>query len=123
MKIAYLGLDFLRSALDAALREGCEVLKIFTCPADNVTEFNLAVRETARREAIPLSMERLRARDLAQLRQAGCELLLCAGYYYRVPVTEGPGCGSDMFVCVVSMIAAVLLILHRRCVRRPCRPS
>ena len=88
MKIAYLGLDFLRSALDAALREGCEVLKIFTCPADNVTEFNLAVRETARREAIPLSMERLRARDLAQLRQAGCELLLCAGYYYRVPVTD-----------------------------------
>lgn len=88
MKIAYLGIDLLKSALDALLGEGCEILKLFTCPTDNVTEFNTGVIQTARARGIPYTLGRLTAGDLDELARAGCELLVCAGYYYRAPITD-----------------------------------
>lgn len=88
MNIAYLGIDLLKPVLDALLREGCRVLKLFTCPVDNVTEFNTAVIQTAQERRIPFTLERITAADLAWLSAQGCELLVCAGYYYRAPVTD-----------------------------------
>lgn len=89
MKAAYVGIDLFYPALPALARAGCEIMKIFTCQTDNVTEFNLRVCAYARDRAIPLQTDRVRPEDLAALRQAGCELLLCAGYYYRLPVEDG----------------------------------
>jgi len=87
MKIAYLGIDLFKPVLDALLNEGCQVLKLFTCPTDNVTEFNTAVLQTAEERGIPHTLGRLTASDLEELAARGCELLVCAGYYYRAPVT------------------------------------
>ena len=88
MKTAYLGIDLLEPVLDALLGEGCRVLKLFTCPVDNVTETNTAVIKTARERGIPHTLERIAPADLEWLAGQGCELLVCAGYYYRVPVTD-----------------------------------
>lgn len=88
MKIAYLGIDLLEPVLDALLGEGCRVLKLFTCPVDNVTETNTAVLEAARGRGIPYTLERVTPADLDWLASQGCELLVCAGYYYRAPVTD-----------------------------------
>lgn len=88
MKIAYLGIDLLEPVLDALLGEGCRVLKLFTCPVDNVTETNTAVIKTARERGIPHTLERIAPADLEWLAGQGCELLVCAGYYYRAPVTD-----------------------------------
>lgn len=88
MKIAYLGIDLLKPVLDALLAEGCEILKLFTCPVDNVTEFNTAVIGTARARGIPYTLDRVTAADLEELASRGCRLLVCAGYYYRTPVTD-----------------------------------
>ncbi len=88
MKIAYLGIDLLEPVLDALLGEGCRVLKLFTCPVDNVTETNTAVLEAARGRGIPHTLERVAPADLDWLASQGCELLVCAGYYYRAPVTD-----------------------------------
>ncbi len=88
MKIAYLGIDLLKPVLDALLEEGCRVLKLFTCPVDNVTEFNTAVLRTAQARGIPHTLERITPVDLAELAAQGCELLVCAGYYYRAPITD-----------------------------------
>lgn len=87
MKTAYLGIDLLKPALDALLGEGCHVLKLFTCPVDNVTEFNTAVIRTAQERGIPYTLDRITAVDLDGLARTGCELLVCAGYYYRAPIT------------------------------------
>ena len=87
MKIAYLGIDLLKPVLDALLNEGCRVLKLFTCPVDNVTEFNTAVIRTAERVGIPYTLDRITAAGLEELADQGCQLLVCAGYYYRAPVT------------------------------------
>lgn len=88
MKIAYLGIDLLKPVLDALLDEGCQVLKLFTCPVDNVTETNAAVIQTAREQGIPCTLNRITANHLEELAGAGCQLLVCAGYYYRAPVTD-----------------------------------
>ena len=88
MKTAYLGIDLLKPVLDALLGEGCRVLKLFTCPVDNVTETNTAVIGTARERGIPCTQARITAADLDWLASQGCGLLVCAGYYYRVPVTD-----------------------------------
>lgn len=87
MKTVYLGIDLLKPVLDALLREGCEVLKLFTCPVDNVTEFNTSVIHTAQERGIPYTLDRITAADLDELAEQGCELLVCAGYYHRVPVS------------------------------------
>ena len=87
MKIAYIGIDLLHPVLLSALQEGCEVLRIFTCRTDNVTEFNTAVLQTAQTYDIPYTLDRLTEKDLVRLEQEGCELLLCAGYYYRIPIS------------------------------------
>lgn len=88
MKIAYLGIDLLKPVLDALLEERCQVLKLFTCPVDNVTETNTAVLQAAEELGIPYTLSRITAADLEELAVQGCELLVCAGYYYRAPVTE-----------------------------------
>lgn len=88
MKIAYLGIDLLKPVLDALLDEGCRVLKLFTCPVDNVTETNTAVIRGAEERGIPYTLNRITAADLGELAARGCELLVCAGYYYRAPVTD-----------------------------------
>lgn len=88
MKTAYLGIDLLKPVLDALLKEDCQVLKLFTCPVDNVTEFNTAVICTAEERGIPHTLERITAAHLEELAAQGCELLVCAGYYYRAPITD-----------------------------------
>ena len=87
MKIAYLGIDLMYSTLDVLSANGCEIIKIFTCPCDNITEFNHKVTAFAVDRGIEYTEDRITARDLEELAMAGCELLLCAGYYYRTPIT------------------------------------
>lgn len=87
MKIAYLGFDTLQCALRTVLEEGCQVLKLFTCQTDNVTEFNTGVLETAREHGIPVSLTPVTRADLDALAEQGCRLLLCGGYYHRLPIT------------------------------------
>jgi len=88
MKIAYAGIDLMSSALQTLVSDSHEILKLFTCPCDNVTEFNTAVIGIAEKNGIPFTVNRVTERDLAELKQQGCELFLCAGYYYKIPVTE-----------------------------------
>ena len=57
MKIAYVGIDLLKCVLDTVLDSGCEVIKLFTCHTDNVTEFNTGVIDSARRAGIPYTLE------------------------------------------------------------------
>ena len=86
MKIAYIGIDLLYPALPALYDRGCDILKIFTCRTDNVTEFNIKITEFAGLHGIPITMERISLADLKILEDMGCELIVSAGYYYMIPV-------------------------------------
>lgn len=84
MKIAYIGFDPLFPVLEALGEMDCQIIEIFTCQTDNVTEFNLQVVQFAQDRHIPCQVERITPADLRRLERAGCQLILCGGYYHRI---------------------------------------
>lgn len=86
MKIAYAGIDLLYPALEALVNMECELIGIYTCRTDNVTEFNVRVSRLAGERNIPCSFERIGPQEIEELKRKGCELFVCAGYYYKIPV-------------------------------------
>jgi methionyl-tRNA formyltransferase len=86
MKLAYIGIDLLYPALPALYEAGCEIIEIFTCETDNVAEFNLEVCAFAKEHSIPLTVGRVTQDDLTRLVSKGCEAVISAGYYYRLPI-------------------------------------
>ncbi len=89
MKIAYIGIDILVSALRALLREGCQVIEIFTCRTDNKTEFNREVISIAEELSVPCSLEPISREDLIRLKNKGVQAVICGGYYHKVPTDTG----------------------------------
>lgn len=88
MKIAYAGFDLFYPALEALHRSGCEIVRIFSCKVDNVTEFNTDVTDFARKHNIPITYDRITTEDLVKLRDSGVDALFCAAYYYRMPIID-----------------------------------
>ena len=85
MKFAYAGFDLMAPAL-AALCENNTLLKLFTCPVDGVSETNNEVIALADAACAPYTLSRITREDIDTLVDGGCELLISAGYYYRIPV-------------------------------------
>ncbi|MDO5408539.1 MAG: formyltransferase family protein [Eubacteriales bacterium] len=89
MKAAYAGFDLLDTALESMIAEGCTILEVFTCPVDQETEFNSHVKQIAETLHIPCTEKPIRPEDIRRLKEQGCELLISAGYYFRIPVEPG----------------------------------
>lgn len=89
MKIAYAGFDLFYPMLESLHQNGCEIVKIFSCKVDNVTEFNQKVTKFAHTNDIPITYDKITLEDLVALKNDGVEALFCAAYYYRMPILEG----------------------------------
>ncbi len=89
MKIAYAGFDLFYPMLESLYNNGCEIVKIFSCEVDNVTEFNCEVTKFANTHAIPITYDKITLSDLQELKESGVEVLFCAAYYYRIPILDG----------------------------------
>lgn len=85
MKIAYIGIDLFYTALETLEGLGCEILEIFTCETDNVTEFNIKVKEFAAQRGIFCKTSRITRQDIERLLHKGCEAAICGGYYFKIP--------------------------------------
>jgi len=85
MKIAYCGYDFFYACLNELLAAQYEVCRVFTFPCDNRYNFNQYIREICSRHNLPLNERRLDEAALIELEQEGCELIITAGYRYKVP--------------------------------------
>ena len=88
MKVAYVGIDILYPVLENLYACGCEIIKVFTCRTDNVTEFNTKTVGFAREHGIPVKMDRMTADDLREMAALGCRFVMVGGYYYRIPVID-----------------------------------
>lgn len=89
MKIAYIGIDLFFTALESLVEQNCEIAEIFTCKTDNKTEFNVKICEFARKNGIPCKMTRITVEDVERLKQKGCKMAVCAGYYFKIPWDAG----------------------------------
>ena len=85
MKIAYCGFDFFHACLRHLLEAGHEIHRLYSFPCDGRFNFNTYVRELARGRRIPFSVKPVTADDIHVLEQKGVELLLTAGYQYKIP--------------------------------------
>ncbi len=88
MKVAYVGIDILYPVLTSLYDTGCEIIKIYTCKTDNITEFNTQTIEFAVSHNIPYQINRIGKDDLHELSYLGCKFVLFGGYYYRIPVID-----------------------------------
>lgn len=88
-KIAYAGFDLLSPALKTLLEEGCQLTELFTCPVDGITELNQEVIAMAEKAGAPWTMKRIGREDILRLKEKGCQMLVSAAYYYRIPIDEG----------------------------------
>lgn len=87
MKIAYAGFDLMADALQALGRDN-EIVKLFTCKVDGDFETNDRVIALAAFFGAPYTLCRITRDDIEELLSIGCELLISAGYYYRIPVDD-----------------------------------
>lgn len=89
MKIAYIGIDLFFNTLESLDRLGCEIGEIFTCKTDNVTEFNIKIRDFAKERRIPCKLTRITVEDIERLRNEKFDFAVCAGYYFKIPADTG----------------------------------
>jgi len=85
MKIAYCGYDFFHQCLRRLLADGHDIVKVFTFSCDNRYNFNQYIHEICRQQHLPVTQAVITTTDIEQLQLQGCELLITAGYRYKVP--------------------------------------
>lgn len=89
MKICYLGYDFFYGCLEEILKlKNIEVLKVFTFETDNKYNFNYNIVKLSNENNIPIKYDKIAKADIEELIIEGCELLISAGYPYKIPVFD-----------------------------------
>lgn len=89
MKIVYFGYDLFADCLESLPALGIEIMAIYTFPSDGVCDFNDRVTAFAAAHQIPCTVGRVTAAALDTLADQGCDLMVSAGYAYRIPVQPG----------------------------------
>lgn len=87
MKIAYIGIDLLVSALYSLYKNKCDIVEIYTCNTDNKTEFNIKVTDFAKKHNIPIKFSPISESDLLNLKHNGVDFIISAGYYHKIPTS------------------------------------
>ena len=89
MKIAYFGFDLFYDCLDMLIQNGHDIMKIFTCDVDGEYEHNSKIYAAAERYGIAITNQKPENQMLHILKNEGCDLMISAGYYYKIPVIDG----------------------------------
>lgn len=89
MKIAYLGYDFFYGCLQDLISDGHEVLKVFSFPTDQDYDFNDNVQHLSQSAGASFQTSRITKEDISNLESLGCEMIVSAGYPFKVPCFEG----------------------------------
>ena len=91
MKIAYFGSDMFHDCLRALVDDRKhQVIGLYTGEKDeNDAVYTRHVRHLAEAHKIPTIKDKPNAETMATLHKQGCEMVLCAGYNYKIPAWEG----------------------------------
>lgn len=88
MKIAYCGFDLFYECLEEIFNNNHQIIKIFTVDTDGIYEFADKVVDFADRHNIEWTKQRINKVDIEWLEEQGCDLLISAGYHYKIPISE-----------------------------------
>lgn len=87
MKIAYFGYDFFAACLDVA-SENNEVIALYSYLTDDKYNFNRQIFSKAEKLKLAVNLHRPSLDDFNKLKNLGCELIVSAGYPYRIYAEE-----------------------------------
>lgn len=91
MKIAYFGYDLFYPCLKKILEDkNIEVLKVFSFP-ENEDDKNENVKKLAKENSIDFTEKKVEKEDINALEKRGCDLIVCAGYLYKIPIENMDG--------------------------------
>ena len=85
MRIAYCGYDFFSACLRQLLGADHHVVQVFTFDCDNRFDFNQYLFEIAEQYQLPITTRPIDKAAIANLEDQNCDLVICAGYRYKVP--------------------------------------
>ncbi|OQS44528.1 methionyl-tRNA formyltransferase [Chromobacterium haemolyticum] len=88
MRFAITLSDRFKPVLDVCLHAGWQPLKLFCTPVDHRMHHHKESLAAAERLGVPVQLSRMRERDLLELAEQDCEVLLVASYNWRVPDWE-----------------------------------
>ena len=91
MKIAYCGYDFFSQCLQSLLSRGDGVYRVFTFDCDNRFDFNEYIATICEQHSLPFTSKPLDQNTLSELQQENCELIITAGYRYKLPDLSNTG--------------------------------
>lgn len=90
MKIAYFGNDMFYSCLEMLLKNDHEIIAIFTiAPSEDKYDFAQNIRKQAEILAIPIIISKPTDADIKKLQEKDCDMILSAGYGYKIPSWHG----------------------------------
>ncbi len=89
MKVAYFGFDLFYDCLEQIRLSGNEIIKIFTCKVDGIYEFSDKVYSFAKKYNVEITDNKVNKSDIISLIEKDCDLLFCAGYYFKIPIIDG----------------------------------
>jgi methionyl-tRNA formyltransferase len=87
MKMAYFGYDFFFGCFEKFVDLGYEITDVFSFKCDNQRyNYNLRLLERAQEIDAVVHLTPVSHNDLLTLQKARCDLLVSAGYQYKIPV-------------------------------------
>jgi methionyl-tRNA formyltransferase len=90
MRIAYFGGDMFYSCMEQLLKTGHEIIALFTvAPNENEYDSTQNVCRQAEALGIPITRSKPTAEDISELQRNKCDMILVAGYSYKIPAWEG----------------------------------
>ncbi len=87
MKIVYFGFDLFSDCFKKICElKSVDVMAVYTFKTDDIFEFNSEIRDIAKNHNIPVFTEKITAEKLEEYFENGCDLIISAGYIYKIPV-------------------------------------
>ncbi len=92
MRIAYFGGDMFYSCMELLIQKGHEIIALFAdVPGADEYDLTRNVCRQAEKHGIPVLRSKPADGDIKKLRSKGCDMILSAGYRYKIPPWHG-GC-------------------------------
>jgi methionyl-tRNA formyltransferase len=84
MRFAITCIDRSLNVFEAFIQAGWKPVKVFTVPVDGHFNHNTSVVVRASQLNVPVQLSRMQEQDLQQLREIGCDILIVAGYDWKI---------------------------------------
>lgn len=85
MKIVYCGYDFFHGCLRELIRQQHEIVQVFSFSSSADIDSHAYVKEICQSSKIPFSLQPINENDLQVLSRKQCDVLITAGYPYKIP--------------------------------------